>query len=82
MYIFTKTIAGILVNTNNDNTIKGGGGVNNEDEIVPLGLIFINKSHTNKVNHSDESIDESFDDIKKLYKKVIHRKTNKKPRKK
>ena len=77
MYKFSKIggCGGLLINT----TIKGGGGGRNkttEQEIVPLGLVFIDKKPINKKKQETTSI-EVFNDKSwnKLYKKVKHSKS-------
>jgi hypothetical protein len=75
--IWGNATGGLLVNSEDKNRkISGGGSKTNKNkEIVPLGLVFINKPNINK-NNKDIPIeileDKSWN---KLYKKIKYKKT-------
>ena len=68
MSVFTKNFAGFLINDNSP--ISGGGNSTiKNDEIIPLGLVFINKP---KLHYNNNVPISPINDNKwnKLYKKV------------
>ena len=56
-YIFSDKSGGggILINNNGDKTLKGGGGMGCDDEIVPLGLVFVAPPLKKKKNGKDNA---------------------------
>ena len=71
MYSFNNSIGGLSLSIF-DNKKTGGGKSVDEPEIIPLGLVFINKTPKHKTKLQQEIINEPLNDkkYKKLYKKI------------